>query len=110
MQSIQEAVVAEPMPTHPAKPEGPACTAQFEAFLQGLSERIEVSYFEVREFVARGAEVMSFGTFAGTPRGTQRPIAADWAMQWRVQGGRLRMTKAFVPSLGVGTAGPRAVA
>jgi uncharacterized protein YndB with AHSA1/START domain len=60
------------------------------------------------EFVARGAEVMSFGTFTGTPRGAQRPIAADWAMQWRVQGGRLRMTKAFVPSLGVGMNGPLA--
>lgn len=108
MQSIQEAVGTEPIPTHETKPEGPACTAQFEAFLQGLSERIEVSYFEVREFVARGAEVMSYGTFTGTPRGAQRPIAADWAMQWRVQGGRLRMTKAFIPSLGVGTNGPQA--
>jgi ketosteroid isomerase-like protein len=110
MQSIPEAVGTEPIPSQEPTPEGPACTAQFEAFLQGLSERIEVSYFEVRDFVAHGAEVMSFGTFTGTPRGTQRPISADWAMQWRVQGGRLRMTKAFVPSFGVGTAAPRVLA
>jgi len=77
-------------------PEGPACGEEMAAFLRGLADRIEVSSFEVREFVARGREVVSFGSFAGTSRSTRRSVASDWAIHWQVEAGRLRMAKAFV--------------
>lgn len=81
-------------------PAGPGCAAQMAAFFRGLSERIDLASFEVRDFVARGAEVLSFGTFTGRLRPGQAATTSDWAIHWRVESGRLRMSKAFVDTLG----------
>lgn len=79
---------------------GPGCAEQMVTFFRGLSERIDFASFEVRDFIARGAEVVSFGTFSGRLREEQRSVASDWAIHWRVEAGRLRMGKAYVDTLG----------
>jgi len=44
---------------------------------------------------ARGAEVLSCGTFSGRLRAGEGAVKSDWAIHWRVESGRLRMSKAF---------------
>jgi hypothetical protein len=79
---------------------GPGCAAQMAAFFRALSERVDLASFEMRDFVARGAEVLSFGTYSGRLKEADRTVASDWAIQWRVESGRLRMGKAFIDTLG----------
>lgn len=80
---------------------GPGCAAQMAAFFRGLSERVDLASFEIRDFVAQGAEVLSFGSFSGRLRAGQGAVASDWAIRWRVESGRLRMAKAFVDTPGM---------
>lgn len=81
-------------PSDPAS--GRPCRTQVAELFRGLNERVELSCFEVGDFVATGPEVVSFGRFSGRARNTGRPFASSWAMRWHVDGERVKLHKAFV--------------
>ena len=64
-------------------PEGAA------AFFARLDEAMETVGFEVRENIAQGDEVVSFGTYTGKGRKSGRTATSEFVFRWRVADGKI---------------------
>ncbi|MBI2684871.1 MAG: nuclear transport factor 2 family protein [Acidobacteria bacterium] len=71
---------------------GPAGAAQF---FQNLAASEEITRFEPREFVAAGNNVIALGYEECTSRATGKKAATNWAMLFRVDGGKVTHWEAF---------------
>lgn len=61
--------------------------AAVRRFFEGILERLEMTAFETREFVAEGDTVVIFGGEAGTVRSTGAPFRNEWSQKYVVQDG-----------------------
>lgn len=54
-----------------------------------LAEDIEDFRVSPRDFVAEGGEVVAFGRYTGTHRGTGKPLDAQFTHRWTVEDGKV---------------------
>jgi len=72
---------------------GPEGAAEF---FQKLDAVMETTGFEVRENIAVGDEVFSFGSYSGRGRKTGRTGSAEWMFRWRLQGGKVASWESYI--------------
>ncbi len=58
--------------------------AAVAAFFPKLMERLNLTQFDVNEYITQGNKVVANGFCAGTARATGNAFAAQWSMTWRV--------------------------
>lgn len=63
--------------------------AQVRKFFEGILERLEMTAFETREFVAQKDTVVIFGGEAGTVRSNGQPFRNEWVQKYVVKGGQI---------------------
>lgn len=59
-----------------------------EDFFKKLSQTMDFSQFEPREYVAQGDRVIALGYYRGKAKTTGREFASDWVMAWTVRNGK----------------------
>lgn len=74
------------------------------AFFADLAESVDISQFEVREYVEQGNSVVALGLWAGRARSTGKSFATDWAMLWAFDGTKVKFYQGFEDTLAVGQA------
>jgi ketosteroid isomerase-like protein len=67
-------------------------------FFRKLNETMETVAFDVRENVAVGNEVFSFGVYSGKSRKTGKTGTAEWMFRWRVEGGKIVSYESYTDS------------
>lgn len=77
---------------------GPTGAAEF---FDKLNAAAETTGFEVRENVAVGSDVFSFGRHAATLRSNGQPAATEWMFRWRVENGRITLFDSYIDSAAV---------
>ena len=65
-------------------------------FFRVLSETIEFSRFEPREFIAQGDQVVILGSYEGRAKATGRTFAEEWAMVDTFRNGRIVRFREYV--------------
>lgn len=53
-------------------------------FFTKLNQHLNITQFDLEEFVAKGKKVVANGHVAGIARSTGKPFASDFSMTWRV--------------------------
>ena len=74
---------------------GPEGAAEF---FRKLDATMETVAFDVKENVAVGSDVFSFGIYSGKSRQTGRTGTAEWMFRWRVEGGRIVSYESYTDS------------
>jgi hypothetical protein len=77
---------------------GPAAVA---GFFQKLSEVVEFSSFELREFVAEGHRVLVVGFDSWRAKATNRRFEGHWVMAFTVRNGKVTNVREYVDTLWV---------
>ena len=77
---------------------GPAAVA---GFFQKLSEVVEFSSFEPREFVAERDRVLVVGFDSWRAKATNRTFEGHWVMAFTVRNGKVTNVREYVDTLGV---------
>ena len=80
---------------------GPAAVADF---FQKLSETVEFSSFEPREFVADGDRVLVVGFDSWRAKATNRTFEGHWVMAFTVRNAKVTNVREYVDTLGVARA------
>lgn len=60
-----------------------------EGVLAPLAQELEDFRVIPRDFVAEGGEVVAFGRYTGTHRGTGKPLDAQFTHRWSVRDGKV---------------------
>jgi len=63
--------------------------AEVRRFFEGILSRLEMTEFNMDEFVAQGDIVVIFGSEAGTVRATGHPFRNTWAQKYVVRDGQI---------------------
>ncbi len=74
------------------------------AFFADLAGSVDISRFEVREYVEQGNSVVALGHWAGRARSTGKSFATDWAMLWAFDGTKVKFYQGFEDTFAVGQA------
>jgi ketosteroid isomerase-like protein len=75
---------------------GPAAVA---GFFQKLSETVEFSSFEPREFVAEGDRVLVVGFDSWRAKATNRTFEGHWVMAFTVRNGKVTNVREYIDTL-----------
>lgn len=78
--------------------------AAVAGFFQKLSEVLEFSSFEPREFVAEGDRVLVVGFDSWRAKATNRTFEGHWVMAFTVRNGKVTNVREYVDTLGVARA------
>ena len=70
-------------------------------FFQKVSEVMELSFWEPREFVAEGDRVLVVGVESGRIKATNRMFEGHWVMAFTVRNGKVTNVREYVDTLGV---------
>ena len=70
-------------------------------FFRKLSETVEFSSFETREFVAEGDRVLVVGFDSWRAKATNRTFEGHWVMAFTVRNGKVTNVREYVDTLGV---------
>jgi ketosteroid isomerase-like protein len=70
-------------------------------FFSTLGQHVEFEQFEPRQFVSTGGMVVALGTYRAKVKTTGRGFASDWAMQFRVQDGKIAFFREYTNNAGV---------
>ena len=73
-------------------------------FFQKLSELVEFSSVEPREFVAEGDRVLVVGFDSWRAKATNRTFEGHWVMAFTVRNGKVTNVREYVDTLGVARA------
>lgn len=75
--------------------------AAVAGFFQKLSEVLEFSSFEPREFVAEGDRVLVVGFDSWRAKATNKTFEGHWVMAFTVRNGKVTNVREYVDTLGV---------
>jgi uncharacterized protein len=73
-------------------------------FFQKVSEVMELSYWEPREFVAEGDRVLVVGVESGRIKTTNRKFEGHWVMAFTLRNGRVTNVREYNDTLAVARA------
>ena len=73
--------------------------AEVAGFFQKLSDTLEFSAFEPREFVAEGDRVLVIGYSAGRAKATNRSFENHWVMAFTVRNGKVANFREYTDTL-----------
>ena len=62
---------------------------EVQRFFQNVADAWEFASFEPKQFVAQGDQVVAFGSYSGTAKGTGRKFDCQWAQMFTVQNGKV---------------------
>ena len=65
-------------------------------FFREMNDHVEFTRFEPKTFNEDSGTVFVTGFFAGKSRRTGRAFESEWAMVWRVEGGKVAFYQAYV--------------
>ena len=65
-------------------------------FFRVLSQTVEFSRFEPREFIAQGDQVVVLGSYEGRAKATGRTFAEEWAMVDTIRNGKIVRFREYV--------------
>jgi ketosteroid isomerase-like protein len=74
--------------------------AAVAGFFQKLSETVQFTAFEPREFVADGDRVLVVGWNSAIVRATNRKLEAHWVMAFTVRNGKVTNFREYTDTLG----------
>lgn len=63
--------------------------AEVARFFEIVGKTWNFTSFEPREHIASGDTVVVFGSYEGIARATRNPVASEWAMVWKMDGGKV---------------------
>ena len=70
-------------------------------FFQKLSEMLEFSFLELREFVAQGDRVLVVGSNRGRVKATNRTVEGHWVFAFTVRNGKVTNVREYIDTLGL---------
>jgi len=73
-------------------------------FFRKLSEMLEISIFELREFVARGDRVLVVGFSTGRVKATNRKSEGHWVIAFTVLNGKVTNVREYLDTLALARA------
>jgi uncharacterized protein len=73
--------------------------AGVEDFLQKISEMLEISFLEPREFVAQGDRVLVVGFERETVKATNRTFENNWVFAFTVRNGKVTNAREYFDTL-----------
>ena len=76
--------------------------ARVAGFFQKVSEMVEISFFEPREFVAEGDRVLVVGFSRGRVKATNRTFENNWVMAFTVRNGKVTNAREYIDTLALG--------
>jgi uncharacterized protein len=68
-------------------------------FFQKISEMLEISFLEPREFVAQGDRVLVVGFDRGRVKVTNKTFEGDWVMAFTVRNGKVTNVREYIDTL-----------
>jgi uncharacterized protein len=78
--------------------------AAVAGFFQKISETLEISFFEPREFMAQGDRVLVVGFNRGRVKATNRTFEEHWVMALTVRNGKLTNVQEYLDTLALAQA------
>jgi uncharacterized protein len=75
--------------------------ARVAGFFQKVSEMLEISFTEPREFVAEGNRVLVVGFTRGRVKDTNRTFEGHWVMAFTVLNGKVTNAREYIDTLAV---------
>jgi uncharacterized protein len=66
---------------------------------QKISETLEISFLEAREFVAQGDRVLAVGFDRGKVKTTNRTFEGHWVMAFTVRNGKVTNVREYIDTL-----------
>jgi len=73
--------------------------ARVEVFFQRVSEMLEISFLEPREFVAQGDRVLVVGFSKGRVKATNRAFENNWVMAFTLRNGKVTNVQEYIDTL-----------
>jgi len=73
--------------------------AEVAAFFQKISEVLEITFLETREFVAQGDRVLVVGFDRGRVKTTNRTFEGHWVMAFTVRNGKVTKAQEYIDTL-----------
>jgi ketosteroid isomerase-like protein len=73
--------------------------ARVAGFFQKVSEMVEISFFEPREFVVEGDRVLVVGFDRGRVKATNRTFEGHWVMAFTVRNGKVTNVREYIDTL-----------
>jgi uncharacterized protein len=73
--------------------------AEVAGFFQKISEMLEISFLEPREFVAQGDRVLVVGFDRGRVKATNRTFEGHWVMAFTVLNGKVTNVREYIDTL-----------
>ena len=73
--------------------------ARVEGFFQRVSEMLEISFLEPREFVAQGDRVLVVGFSRGRVKATNRAFENNWVIAFTVRNGKVTNVREYIDTL-----------
>jgi ketosteroid isomerase-like protein len=68
-------------------------------FFQKISEMLEISFLEPREFVAQGDRVLVVGFSRGRVKATNRAFENNWVIAFTVRNGKVTNVREYIDTL-----------
>jgi uncharacterized protein len=75
--------------------------AEVAGFFQKISEMVEISFLEPREFVAEGDRVLVVGFDRGRVKATNGTFEGHWLMAFTVRNGKVTNVREYIDTLAV---------
>ena len=75
--------------------------ARVAGFFQKVSEMVEISFFEPREFVAQGDRVLVVGFDRGRVKATNRTFEGHWVMAFTIRNAKVTNVREYTDTLAV---------
>jgi len=72
-----------------------------QEFFSTLSQEVEFTEFNPREYIADGDRVIVIGSYAGSVKRNGNPFRSDWVMAWRLKNGKAIEFQEFNDTLGL---------
>jgi ketosteroid isomerase-like protein len=73
-------------------------------FFSKLDATMETVVFDVKESIAAGNEVFSFGNYTGRSRKTGKTGSGAWMFRWRVENGRITSYDSYIDTAALASA------
>jgi len=73
--------------------------AQVAEYFQKISEMLEISFLETREFVSQGDRVLVVGFHRGRVKATNRTLEGHWVMAFTVRNGKMTNAREYIDTL-----------
>jgi len=73
-------------------------------FFQKISEMLEISFLEPREFVAQGDRVLVVGFDRGRVKASNRTFEGHWGFAFTVRNGKVTNVREYIDTLGLARA------